>query len=169
MPFDGPNTTAGDAVRVLTEVIEIFDHGEGWGQGVQHDGEGRYCAVGALRKARHLLCVKGEGAGRYLKLALVREGENRSIQRFNDDNSDYRNVENWVRAAIILAAADAKGMPRPRGPSGLFELPPAWEPPQPQPPSAVYRLVIELENCNDDTVRARMIAKLRDMIAQGVG
>lgn len=165
MPFDGPTdipscapplAPANKALNVLNAILAILNHGNGWMQGDMQDREGHYCLVGAARKARKLLGVKGDRSSTLLNLALRREGFRGGPTAFND-NSTFENVEGLVRAAIILAQADAEGKPRPEGPSGLFALPkPAVRPaPEDEPPSLLMLAVREME-ARDAAARAEM-------------
>jgi hypothetical protein len=117
------------AILVLDAMLEFFDGGRRWTRGelVARDGQAR-CLVGALRRVRNELRIRGDGTVHYLRDAIKpnsddlvipgicfsqlpllswnkREPGDADLMGFND-GSTYDEVHELIVAARAIAQAE---------------------------------------------------------------
>jgi hypothetical protein len=108
-------------------MLEFFDDGRRWCQGVMVDTTGNRCLIGALRHIRATLHMRGEGTVHYLRAAIAPihddpllnwligerwkppERGGWDLVHYNDSCPDYEEIRDTIIKARDLAQADLDG------------------------------------------------------------
>jgi hypothetical protein len=96
-----------EAVQMLDILLEFFSNGAHWTRGRYHDGQGRYCLIGALHYLRRKHHVPSGPAVYFLQAALPRR--TCGLVYFNDHRCrSFEELRAVIRRARALALGEAE-------------------------------------------------------------